>query len=135
MPHHRPMEDRIMQNIVVNPTTACWLYTGSSDGKGYATIWVGLKNNGDRRRESVHRTSYQLFKGSIPKGLELDHLCRNPACVNPSHLEPVTHTENLQRGLNSLKNVELRKAHGKIKTHCGNGHPKTEENIRKYGVR
>ena len=47
----------------------------------------------------AHRVAYELLVSRIPKGLELDHLCRNPTCVNPSHLEPVTHKENALRGI------------------------------------
>lgn len=66
--------------------------------------------------------SYELHKGSIPEGLELDHLCRNPRCVNPDHLEAVTHKENVRRGLSpAALNVR--------KTHCPMGHPLRDGNI------
>ena len=65
----------------------------------------------------AHRVSYVHFKGLIPEELELDHLCRNPSCVNPEHLEPVTHRENILRSpTNPLaKNAAV--------THCPKGHP------------
>ena len=76
----------------VRKTDGCWLWTGSHNGLGYGTIRsVG-------RKMYVHRYSYELLVGPIPAGLELDHLCRVPGCVNPDHLEPVTHAENLRRG-------------------------------------
>jgi len=58
------------------------------------------------------RLMYELMKGPIPDGMELDHLCRNPACANVMHLEPVTHEKNMRRGLG-----------GDMRTHCPHGHP------------
>lgn len=63
---------------------------------------------------------YEHVKGPVPDGLELDHLCRVHNCVNPAHLEAVTHAENVRRGEAGLHNPE--------KTHCPNGHAYTEEN-------
>ena len=60
---------------------------------GYGTFWDG------ERKRLAHVVAYELFVGPVPDGRELDHLCRVPACVRPTHLEPVTHAENLRRGL------------------------------------
>lgn len=70
----------------------CWLWLGSLTDKGYGRFYMGGK------RYLAHRYSYEHFVGPIPEGLEPDHLCRVPACVNPAHLEPVTRSENTRRG-------------------------------------
>lgn len=71
-------------------TGFCWLWTGSSrDGYGQVKRF--------RRLHQAHRFAYELLVGQIPDGLELDHLCRIRACVNPDHLDPVTHPENYWR--------------------------------------
>jgi hypothetical protein len=60
----------------------------------------------------AHRAVYETFVEAVPEGLELDHLCRNTGCVNPDHLEPVTHAENMRRGVWPNRS----------KTHCPRGH-------------
>lgn len=76
----------------VHKTDDCWLWT-STLRRGYGRFWIA-----PGRFVPAHRFAYELLVGPIPEGLELDHLCRNPACVNPAHLDPVTHRENVRRG-------------------------------------
>ena len=70
----------------------CWLWTAYTDDDGYGRFQVA------GAVERAHRYAWQIMVGPIPDHLELDHLCRVPACVNPDHLEAVTHAENMRRG-------------------------------------
>lgn len=63
--------------------------------------WLGSKNKFGYSTSHTHRIFYKLYKGKIPEGLILDHLCRNASCINPDHLEAVTYAENARRGLQS----------------------------------
>lgn len=75
-------------------SSGCWEWPGNQRG-GYGRIET--KVAGKRRRPAAHRVFYEEFVGPIPDGLSIDHLCRNRACVNPDHLEPVSMRENLLR--------------------------------------
>ena len=76
----------------VDPKTGCWLWLGSISHEGYPTgiNWLG-------HSALAHRTFYRRYRGEIPHGTQLDHLCRMRRCVNPDHLEPVSPTENARR--------------------------------------
>ncbi len=87
----------------------CWIWMAGKV-KGYALFHMG------KQHVLGHRWAWEQENGPIPDGVELDHLCRVPACVRPSHLEPVTHQENVIRGIGPSA-VNARK------THCRNGHP------------
>lgn len=102
----------------VQKTEACWIWTGAKDGCGYGHFW------GQTRMMKAHRWSYERFVGPIPAGLNIDHLCRTPSCVNPSHLEPVTQRENLLRG-------DTFQARNVRKTHCSRGHLLAGDNLKK----
>lgn len=69
----------------------CWIWTGRRSAAGYGYLWRV------RRYLLAHRVSYELHVGPVPPGVDVDHLCSNPSCCNPHHLEPVTHAENQRR--------------------------------------
>lgn len=78
----------------VDPDTGCWNWIAKRDRKGYGYLF-------DRRNQTTkraHRWTYERLKAPIPYHMLMDHLCRNPSCVNPDHLEPVTNATNVQRG-------------------------------------
>lgn len=83
---------RLLEKINILPN-GCWQYTGKLTGKGYARVNLA----GSVKRRFAHTIMYEDRHGKIMAGLELDHLCRNRGCINPSHLEPVTHAENMRR--------------------------------------
>ena len=114
------VEVRFHRNYKV--VDGCWLWTGHLNNKGY-----GKFSEDWRIKVYAHRWAYQRFVGPIPDGLQIDHLCRNRACVNPAHLEAVTPRVNQRRS-------PLCRAH---KTHCVNGHPFDEVNtyVRSDGSR
>lgn len=78
---------------VVDQESDCWVWQGGLSN-GYGIQWDAAA----RTTVKAHRRMYELHVGPIPKGLQIDHLCRNRACVNPAHLEPVTNRENTVRG-------------------------------------
>ena len=105
--------------LKVRMTHTCWVWTGATTRRrGYGRIRVG---GGEKML--AHRLAYEWFVGPIPEGLVLDHLCRNPRCCNPQHLEAVDHRENCLRGTSPW-------AQNARKTHCANGHEFTPENTR-----
>lgn len=95
--------------------SGCWLWEWYVHRSGYGML------RQDGRARYAHRVIYERFRGPIPKGLQLDHLCRVRHCVNPDHLEPVTARENQRRG-NGWPGIHARK------THCIRGHEFTPEN-------
>lgn len=110
--------ERFMSHVMPEPMSGCWLWIGGRSGNGYG-LW-GIREKGLKRTEGAHRRSYFLHKGKIPNGMVIDHLCRNRCCVNPDHLEVVTMSENVNRGMMPQINLS--------KTHCPQGHPYNEEN-------
>jgi len=71
---------------------------GSKNKAGYGKTRLGYRADGTLKDALAHRASYQVFVGEIPPGLTIDHLCKQPSCINPEHLEAVTMRENLLRG-------------------------------------
>ena len=106
------LPDRIAAKITVHVATSCWEWSAVRQPDGYGKVkWAG-------RMVSAHRACYELLVGPIPSGLEIDHLCRNRGCVNPSHMEPVTHAENVRR--QAAQNPVRQPASGRLA--CGKGH-------------
>lgn len=112
---------RFEERVCVEPNTGCWLWIGAVLPKGYGTFTP----RGMSESFGAHRLSYRIHVGSIPVGLHIDHLCRQPACVNPAHLEAVTSRENTRRGAKAQR------------THCIAGHELDGQNlyVRRNGTR
>lgn len=109
---------RLMARVVETPgpmATPCWITTYRTTDRGYATI-----GEYDRTRRA-HVVAYEAVHGPVPDGLELDHLCRVRNCVNPAHLEAVTHQENMHRAFAVTGT-------GTYATHCIAGHEFTPAN-------
>ena len=94
----------------VEKTEGCWNWTAGVQQTGHGRFYA------DKKHVPAHRFSYELQVGAIPEGRVLDHLCRNPRCVRPDHLEPVTQRENVMRG-DSVPPPNL------PKENCPKGHP------------
>ena len=103
-------EGRFKASYLPDVETDCWLWQRLVSGAGYSRFFY------DGRVGYGHRYAYEQACGAIPKGLTIDHLCRNRSCVNPLHLEAVTLRVNLLRG-DTVVAVNARK------THCNRGHP------------
>lgn len=107
----RELRHRVLRHVQKEPS-GCWRWTGSTTNGGYGTYrTMGLAT-------TAHRVAFIAWFGAIPEALELDHKCKNTLCVNPAHLEPVTHAENVRRAVKAQQ------------THCIHGHEFTPENTR-----
>lgn len=101
---------------MIDLTTPCIESGFWKNKRGYPYRWYQGRN------QPIFRIEWEKVNGPVPDGLELDHLCRNTGCINPLHLEPVTHQVNVLRG-NSVS------AQNSRKTHCPQGHMLVEPNL------
>lgn len=132
MPPRMTFEERYAKYAFPEPNSGCFIWMGFLDKNGYGRMGVGYSVDGNRRPAWAHRAAYEYFVGPVPEGMELDHKCRVTCCVNPDHLEPVTHQENVRRGLAGI----VAKAIALAKTHCKRGHSFSGNDATTYnGVR
>lgn len=117
----KSLRQRFDEKFVIDPS-GCWVWIGACDTLGYGHIAAPEHNRNGGKLGRAHRVAWALYKGPIPEGLVIDHLCKNRFCVNPEHLEPVTFKENLDRS-DSASTLEAKK------TQCLRGHSLSGSNI------
>ena len=117
------LDKYVLQKFAIDPNSGCWLWEGHVSPGGYGSVRLRL-GKGKWATFNVHKITYQAYKGIVPEGLFLDHLCRTRSCGNPNHLEAVTPSVNGLRGVIG----HINKQRASERTHCINGHEYTEEN-------
>jgi len=111
-------QERFWAKVQGGDVDTCWIWSASLKVRtGYGAFRIG------ERIHSTHKLAYEWMVGPVPEGLELDHLCRHRACVNPWHLEPVTPLVNSRRGARCRATT----------TECANGHSWAKETTVFYG--
>lgn len=118
---------RFMAKVDVRSAEGCWIWLGGHVGRGYGAYYA------DGKQRPAHRVSFEFFNGPLDEDLEIDHLCRTRNCVNPWHLEQVTHRKNSMRGI--APSMVIRRS-GK----CLHGHKLEGKNLivrknKKHGCR
>ena len=116
----KPDVERFTPKITVL-VNGCWAWTAKKTPNGYGQFTVGYRAESTQKLVYAHRWVYEQVYGSIPLDYEIDHLCRNRLCVNPYHLEAVTHSVNVLRG--DMPKIR------RNRTHCPHGHPYIDGNI------
>lgn len=107
------LPDRFWNKVIPEPNSGCWLWLAASK-KGYGAILVGSSKDGTRRMAAAHVVSYLALVGPYTAE-DLDHKCRVRCCVNPAHLEPLSHRDNVLRGVGAT-------ARNAAKKTCSKGH-------------
>lgn len=110
---------RLDDNTYKDPNSGCWIWLNSLTPTGYPPA----RYTAFKKYVTAYRLSYFLYRGEIPDGLEVDHICRMRCCINPWHLRLVTHAENTRRGIYPKSTHR----NGR-KTHCKRGHEFNENN-------
>lgn len=116
------VEERFWSKVDFDPhdEARCWRWLACHSSDGYGSFTLA------NRMVGAHRLAFELERGEIPAGLELDHLCSQRDCVNPRHLDPVTHQENIRRGRTGIAN--------RSKDRCPEGHVYDAVRIRTDGT-
>lgn len=92
------MEARLIRNSVLDPATGCWLWIGKRSADGYGKLTVRQPGKASPVNVYAHRMAVVAFQGkTLRSDLHVDHICRNPSCINPEHLRLVKAETNLGR--------------------------------------
>jgi hypothetical protein len=113
----RPPIERLLAMVEV-AESGCWLFRGFVAPDGYARISVGTKVDA-YRKVYAHRITWEHYRGPIPDGLQLDHLCRVRHCCAPDHLEVVSRSENLLRGNACVRSLVCLRGHWVLGENAG----------------